>query len=133
MVRECKDPKCAHDDPKKCAYIKSQRKIHRTFFATDDPARYITWGPLSEAVEMCADCPVSKECLEFASLSPHSWKHGVYGGLLGSQRFFAPHSRTEANLERAQRDQEFILSRVREGTSPEDAAHELQEARRGDE
>lgn len=118
-----------HEDSN-CAIIASVQKVHGLFFATDDPVRHIAWGPLSEAVKTCAECEVSKQCLEFSSISPASWKNGVYGGMLGSQRFFMPHSRTEPNLERALEDQEFILERLRAGKTPQATAQELKEIRR---
>lgn len=40
----------------------------------------------SRAKKLCAVCPVTAECLEYAHQAPETWQHGVYGGYSSEER-----------------------------------------------
>ena len=46
---------------------------------------------LALRLAVCSDCPVKRECLEYAFEQPSSIAYGVYGGTAGFQRRTAQH------------------------------------------
>lgn len=49
------------------------------------PERYESHATITKAKQICADCPVREQCLDYALQLPHPW-HGVYAGLTPRQR-----------------------------------------------
>ena len=51
----------------------------------EDPEIFFQTETIAEAKKICNDCPVRKQCLEYANI--HEANDGVFGGLTGAERF----------------------------------------------
>ena len=56
------------------------------FFPERVDAEPVPEWRVSAAREVCATCPVRRQCLTDAYRSPHSTRYGVWGGTTGAQR-----------------------------------------------
>lgn len=113
VITICEDEHCVHHKLKRgeevpdeelatCVQHASAMARNKIFFATDNGSRPPAWSLFEQAIAYCDTCPVWRECLEHAAGAPESWKHGVYAGLIGSQRrYLEPSHRQKPDIESA--------------------------------